>query len=116
MSGYLIAEVGEARKLDPPINTRWVQDVYQFNGHCFTSLGYFWFGTKPALLLVNDKKQIKLALLETSFSSIKVEVDSIMLVECPSTTMPYSDDPQEMLRLLEQRQKELQRQLDAIPK
>jgi hypothetical protein len=40
----------------------------------------------PALILVNDKREVRLALFESVVGSIKVEVKEVRAVECPS---PY---------------------------
>ena len=121
MKGYVIAEVGEVSKVDPPFNTKWENDVYQINGRCFSFLGYsgYWgYGSKAALLLVNAEKIIKLALIESSIGSIKTELKSVIMFECPSGTnvIPYSEDPQEQLRLLQKRQDELKKKLEDLQK
>lgn len=110
-----IVDVGEVSKVDPPFNTKWENDVYQMNGRCFTLPGYmgFWgYGSKAALLLVNAQKVVQLALLETAIGSIKVELQSISMIKCPAGTnvMPYSDDPEEQLRLLKKRLEDMKRQ------
>ena len=121
MKGYFIAEVGEVSKVDPPFNTERENDVYQMNGRCFSFSGhngYWGYGSKAALLLVNAQKIIKLALIESSIGSIKTELKSVTMFECPSGTnvVPYSDDPQEQLRLLQKRQDELKKKLEDLQK
>ena len=114
-----IIDVGEVSKVDPPFNTKWENDVYQMNGRCFTFpgyMGYWGYGGKAALLLANAQKVVQLALLETAISSIKVELHSISMIKCPTGTnvMPYSDDPEEQLRLLKKRQEEMKKKLEEI--
>lgn len=110
-----IIDVGEVSKVDPPFNTKWEDDVYQMNGRCFTLSGYmgYWgYGGKAALLLANAQKIVQLALLETAISSIKVELQSILMIKCPAGTnvMPYSDNPEEQLRLMKKRLEDMKRQ------
>jgi hypothetical protein len=110
-----IIDVGEVSKVDPPFNTKWESDVYQMNGRCFTLSGYmgYWgYGGKAALLLVNAQKFVQLALLETAIGSIKVELHSISMIKCPTGTnvMPYSDNPEEQLRLLKKRLEDIKKQ------
>lgn len=121
MKGYVIAEVGEVSEVEPPFNTKWEDDVYQMNGRCFSFSGYngYWgYGSKAALLLVNAQKNIKLALIESSIGSIKTELKSVTMLECPSGTnvVPYSDDPEEQLRLLRKRQDDLKKKLEELQK
>lgn len=115
MKNYVIVDVGEASKVEPPYNTKWEKDVYQMNGRCFVFSGYidYWgYGGKAALLLVNAQKSIQLALVETAIGSVKVELQSISMIECPSgnNVMPYSDNPEEQLKLLKKRLEDLQKQ------
>lgn len=119
MKNYVIADVGEVSKVEPPFNTKWENDVYQMNGRCFSFsgyLGYWGYGSKAALLLVNEQKTIQLALVEPAIGSTKVELKSITMIECPSRSniTPYSDDPEERLRLLKKRQEELKKKLEEI--
>lgn len=114
MKGYVIAEVGEVSEVQPPFNTKWNENVFQMNGRCFTFPGYMgmWgFGSKAGMLLANAQKDVKLALIESAIGSIKVELQSIGVIKCPSGTnvLPYSDDPEEQLRLLKKRLEELKR-------
>lgn len=112
MKDYVIVEAGDVSKVEPPFNTKWKTDLYQINGSCFMFSGYmgYWgYGNKSALLLVNMQKNIQLALIEVEIGTIKVKLYSILMMECPSRTniMSYSDDPKEQLRLLKQRQENL---------
>lgn len=121
MKGYVIADVGEVSEVDPPFNTDWENDVYQMNGRCFSFAGYngyCGYGSKAALLLINAQKNIKLALIESSIGSIKTEMKSLTMLECPSGTnvVPYSDDPEEQLRLLQKRQEDLKKKLEDLQK
>ena len=119
MKDFMIAEVGEVSKVEPPFNTVWNQDVYQMNGRCFLFSGYmgYWgYGDKSALILINSAKIIKLAIIEAEIGSIKVDLKGITMIDCPSSSnmVPYSSDPKEMLRLLKEKQLELKKQLEQL--
>jgi len=121
LKNHVVADVGEVSKVAPPPDTKLSEDVFQINGRCFIFSGLtgFWgYGSKPALVLVNVQKQFKLALVESSIGSIRVEVKEITLVQCPqaSDVLPYSGDPQERLELLQKRQEELKRRLEELQK
>ena len=86
MKNYVIADVGEVNKVDPPFNTKWEKDVYQMNGRCFTYsgyLGYWGYGKKAALLLVNAQKIIQLALIEPTIGATNVKLIPITMIKCP---------------------------------
>lgn len=119
MKDFVIAEAGDVSKVEPPFNTTWEQDVFQMNGRCFIFSGYmgYWgYGNKSALLLVNTAKLVKLAIIEAEIGSIKVELKDISMIHCPSNSniTPYSSDPKEMLRLLRERQEKLKKQLESM--
>lgn len=119
MKGHVITDVGEASQVEPPFNTKWDRDVYQINGRCFYFLGYIghWgYGGKAAFLLVNAQRETKIAIFETSIGSVKADLQSVILVQCPNGTnvIPYSDDPTEQLKLLQKRQEELKRKLEQL--
>lgn len=121
MKNYVIADVGDVSQVDPPMNTKWEKDVYQMNGRCFYFSGYigYWgYGGKAAFLLINAQKDVRVALFEASIGSVKADLQSVVLVECPAGTsiLPYSDDPAEQLRLLQKRQEELKRKLEQLQK
>lgn len=86
MKGFVIVDVGEVEKLRPPFNTTWDVDLYRLNGACFSIDGYhgLWgIGKKAAFLLVNERKQIKIGLLEASIGSLKAGNYSITVYGCP---------------------------------
>lgn len=86
LKGYFVVDVGEVSEVPAPANTTWNDPLYKMNDRCFTFFGYqgYWgYGTKAGLLVVNDSKLVKLALVETSISSVKVELKNITLYKCP---------------------------------
>ena len=121
MKGFVIADVGEVSEVEPPFNTKWQEDVYKMNGRCFSFSGYngYWgYGSKAAFLLVNAQKVIKVALIESSIGSLNVELKSVTMLECPTRSggVPYSDDPEEQLRLFQKQQEELKKKLEELLK
>ena len=114
MKGYVIVDVGDVSEVQPPFNTKWSENVFQMNGRCFTFPGYMgiWgYGSKAAILLANAQKDIKLGLIGSSMGSIKIELQSISPIKCPSSTnvLPHSDNPEEQLQLLKKKLEELKR-------
>lgn len=119
MKKNVIAGVGMVSKIQPPFNAEWEKEVYQINGHCFVLPGYSGYRSysgKAALLLVNAQNIIQLALIQSEIGFIKVDLYSITMIECPagSNIIPYTNDPEEHLKLLNKRQEELDKKLEEI--
>lgn len=119
MKGNVVVDVGNASKVDPPLNTKWVTDLYELNGRCFTMQGYYgmWgYGQKAALLLVNSDKVVRVAFIGTGIGSVDVDVQLVALVQCPAESMviPYSDDPNERLKQIEKRRNEIEKKLKEL--
>ena len=119
LKNYVIVDVGAVSKVEPPFNAKWENDVFQMNGRCFTFSGYvgYWsYGEKAALLLVNAQKRVQLALIESEIGSIKVELRSISKIECPTgaNVTPYNSDPDEQARLIKKRQEELKKKIEEL--
>lgn len=119
----VIADIGEAQKVPPPENAKWSNQVYSLNSRCFTILGYFgfWgFGSKSAMIVVDENKAIQLAVFEISIGDIGVTLHPIQMVQCPSHAyVPPSCDGKsykECSKLLDEYQKELQREIDRLTK
>ena len=52
---------------------------------CFTSAGLGFSGTgTPALALIDEQKHLRIATLESSIGSIRVEVHDVERIKCPS--------------------------------
>lgn len=85
MKDYVIADVGEVSKVQPPFNSKWEKEVYRMNGRCFQFSGYAGYLDygQAALLLVNAQKNIQLALIESAIGGTKVELKSIAMIKCP---------------------------------
>lgn len=106
----VIVDVGEAEKIDPPRGKLGAREVIKLAGKCFEPsdyLGYWGYGKKAALLLVDQSRIVKIALLENGSGSIKVDVIRVTRVDCAAITgsdLPI--DPQKTLELLRQKQDE----------
>lgn len=57
-----------------------VDFCFLFTGY----VGYYGASEKPALLLMDERKNMTLAVLESVVGSIKVEIEEIEAVKCPS--------------------------------
>ena len=95
LEGTAIAYVGEVSQESKYIydtfqNLEWyefkrgvsTEFCFEFSG----LIGLWGLGDKPALVVVDEHKNVKLALLESSMGNIKVTLHSIVEVGCPS---PY---------------------------
>lgn len=116
----VVVDVGEAEKIDAPIGNSLAGDTIKLAGRCFKPLGYLssWgYGKKAALLLVDQSKAVKIALLENGIGSVKVDVISVTVVPCQAN---YSDDlssdPKTALEQLRQRQEALREQYERLQK
>ena len=118
LKGLVIVEVGELSEIHHPQGKLLPTKLFQMNGRFFSAFGYFGFGNQAALLLVNEAQVPHLATFEPGIGSVKTTVSTITLYECPewADILPYSDDPEEMLRLLQERQEKLKRQLEELQK
>lgn len=122
LKGSVIVDVGDAREVPPPTGASWKNQVYSLNSRCFTIFGYigYWgFGGKPALLIVNEKKMIQLAILETSsFGGIDVNTHLVQMVNCPehANIIPSCDGltTDECAQILEQYEQKLDRMLKEL--
>jgi hypothetical protein len=81
----VIVDVGDAEKISAPYGKYPTKDTIKLAGRCFEPyypyLG-IWGVSKAALLLVDQNKNIKIALLENSLNSIKVEIISVAQIDC----------------------------------
>ena len=118
MKGHTVIGSGDVEKIDPPFGKLGATEFLKLGNSCFQPLGYlgFWgYGKKAGLVLVDRFRAVKLALIESSNGSAKVEVLSVMQIAC---TTPDSDklpqDLQQKLQEIKRRQEFLQRQLEPL--
>ncbi|MDN5752537.1 MAG: hypothetical protein L0H15_04540 [Nitrosospira sp.] len=114
----VIADVGEAEKIDAPLGKLGANDRIEINGRCFEpvgSVGYWRYGRKAAFVVVDQAKSLKIAILENGIGSIKVDVISVIQIDCSaSASGELPSDPEKMLEILRKRQEVLQQELDRL--
>jgi len=117
----VIADVGQAQEVPPPAGAKWENQVYLLNDKCFTMFGYFGFwgyGGKPAMLVVDEQNLVKVAIFETSIGTINVKVNPVQMVKCPehANIIPSCDgiENEKCMEMLKQYQEKLQKQLERL--
>ena len=118
LKAHVIVDAGDFEKIDPPFGKLGTSDVLKINSSCFQlagSLGSWGYGKKAGLVLVDRNKTIRIALLESSIGSIKIETMPAVQVACPtedSSDLPL--DPHQRLQELKRQQEFLQLQLERL--
>lgn len=118
LKDHVVVDAGDFEKIDPPFGKIGASAILKLNSNCFHpsgSLGSWGYGKKAGLVLVDRKKSIRVALLESSISSIKVEVTLVLQVACPTedaSGLPLN--PQQRLQELRRQQELLQLQLEQL--
>jgi len=117
----VIADVGEAKQVPPPAGAEWKNQVYSLNDKCFTMYGYFgyWgYGGKSGMLIVDENNLVRVAIFETSISTINIEVNPVQMVKCPehANIIPSCDgmEYEECRKMLDQYKEKLQKQLESL--
>ena len=118
LKNHVIIDTGDFEKLSPSFGKLAASDVLKLNSNCFEplgSLGSWGYGKKAGLVLMNKEKSIKVALIESSIGSIKIQVTTVIQVACPSAdSNGLSTDPQQRLQELRRRQEALQKELERL--
>jgi hypothetical protein len=118
LKAHFVVDAGDVEKIDPPFGKLGATEVLKLNSNCFQpagSLGSWGYGKKAGLVLVDRNESIRIALLESSIGSIKVETTLVLQVACPtedSSGLPL--DPQQRLQELRRQQELLQLQLERL--
>lgn len=118
LKAHVVVDAGDFEKIDPPFGKIGATEVLKLNSNCFQptgTLGSWGYGKKAGLVLVDRNKTIRIALLESSIGSIKVETTLVLQVACPtedSSGLPL--DPQQRLQELRRQQELLQLQLERL--
>lgn len=93
MKGFVIAAVGKISaesKYDPKTFERlqWYEFRESYSTKfCFKLKSFYGssdLGDQAALLLVNESKEVRLAIIESSIGNIKVQVEEMEPVQCPT--------------------------------
>ena len=118
LRGHAVIDAGDVEKIDPPFGKLGASETLKLGANCFeplSSLGSWGYSKKAGLVLVDRSRTVKLALIESSIGSIKVEMVSVMQVACPTTGSDgLPQDPQQRLQELKRRQELLQRELERL--
>lgn len=84
---HVVVDAGDFERVVPNDGSLPASVVVKLNSNCFQALGALssWgFGKKAGLVLVDREKSIRIALLEASVGSIKVETVQVVRVSCSS--------------------------------
>ena len=121
LKGSVIVDAGEAKEVAPPFGSEWENQVYSLNSRCMVLFGYYgyWgFGGKPAMLVVDKDEHVQLAIFESTIGSIKVEIHPVSIVHCPDHAMvPPSCDglnSEACSRLMDEHMKKLEQKLEEL--
>lgn len=114
----VITDVGEAEKISAPFGKLGASDLIKINGRCFDpigSIGSWGYSRKAAFVVVDQAKSVKIATLETGIGSVKVDVISVIQVDCSSNSSgELPSDPEKRLEILRKRQEALQKELERL--
>ncbi len=86
LKGFVIVDAGNTEKVHMPFDSYQTDAIFKLNSRCFTSntLGGIGFVGTASLLLVNENKEMKIALIENKMSNLQVNIEPIRVVECSS--------------------------------
>lgn len=114
----VIADVGEAEIISAPFGKLGASDMIKINGRCFEPvgpIGSWGYSRKAAFVVVDQAKSVKIATLENGRSSVKVDVISVIQVDCSSNESgDLPSDPEKLLEALRKRQEALQKELERL--
>ncbi len=118
LKSTVIVDTGEAEKIDAPFGKLGASDMIKINGRCFEpigSIGSWGYSRKAAFVVVDQTKSVKIATLENGIRSIKVNVISVIQVDCSSNASgDLPSDPEKLLEVLKKRQEALQKELERL--
>lgn len=118
LKAHVVVDAGDFEKIDPPFGKLGATEVLKLDSNCFQpagSLGSWGYGKKAGLVLVDRNKTIRIALLESTIGSIKVETTPVLQVACPTEdSNGLALDPQQRLQELRRQQELLQLQLERL--
>lgn len=113
----VIADVGEAEKISAPFGKFSARDIIKINGSCFEplgSIGSWGYSRKAAFVVVDQAKNVKIATLENGIGSVKVDVISVIQVDCSSNaSVDFPGDPEKLLEVLRKGKKLFKRNLSG---
>ena len=119
---HAILEIGDVEKMENSTGSS-SSEFFRINSRCVQATGYsgYWgYGKKAGLLVVDTAKSVKLALLEPSLGSIKAEIKPVILVACPNSSNSAPDfdkmqrDSEKSIRDAERQLKDAERQRQEL--
>lgn len=86
LEGKVVVESGEIQEFLPPVGVELRETVYEMGADCLLIPGYYGissYETKAALLLMDSAKTLWVAVFDSGFGSLSVDVRQATLVVCP---------------------------------
>jgi hypothetical protein len=118
LKGLAVIDAGDVEIIDPPSGKIGVNETVKIGSNCFDplgSLGTWGYGKKAGLVLVDRSRAVKLALIESSIGSIKVEVLPVTQIACTSSSSEgLPQDIQQRLQELRRKQELRQLELERL--
>lgn len=121
-----ILMAGNIEKLEPPYGKQWTGSVLRMSTQCLQTqttdqLGYWSYGKKAGLLLINKFEIYKVAIFERDPFSIKVSILQVEPVDCSTLLTDQPRDPKTIIEnmkkqqeIYERRRLAIQRELDRL--
>ena len=82
----VIVEAGDAELIAVPFGSVGKRETVKIASYCFEPTGYIsgWsYGKRAVLVLVDQQKNVKLALLDNGIGSVKLTTIAVVQVSCP---------------------------------
>lgn len=118
LKAHVVVDAGDFEKIDPPFGKLGATEVLKLNSNCFQpvgALGLWGYGKKAGLVLVDRNRAIRLALIESSIGSIKIDAVAAIQVACQTAgSSSPPPDPQQLLQELKRQQELLQLELERL--
>lgn len=120
LPGYSISAAGVLHRFTF-VQNEYAEYIYLLGGICFSVVNEhspIRLEDKAALLLINQQRDVKVAIFDTSIASIEVKIRAVRLADCGQVMGRQTEDViQENYRELERmnrRQEELEKQLEEL--
>ena len=117
LKNHTIADVGNISKITPPYGATWDIELYKLNNRCLGISGYSkptMYSSTAAMLLIDNSKNVKLAILENSIS-IEVKLFPVSVYKCPYGTTP-AEQLESAVKQSQRSQEQFKAQLEALKK
>lgn len=90
MIDHLIVDVGNVTTVSLSLDPKKKKEIYRIGKTCFVLddvISYSNINSKAGILLLNDNKDYKLALIDTAILAIKVDLEEVTIVDCISSPL-----------------------------